>query len=78
MSVSNMESLLDFEKPLDVGLLDVVVTGFYTCSNETERAEIGKFMKRMQEHPTMWQRVDAILETSQNQQTRFFALQLSP
>ena len=26
-------------------------------------------MKRMQEHPTMWQRVDAILETSQNQQT---------
>jgi len=33
-------------------------------------------MKRMQEHPTMWQRVDAILETSQNQQTRFFALQV--
>ena len=38
MSVSNMESLLDFEKPLDVGLLDVVVTGFYTCSNETGKS----------------------------------------
>jgi exportin-1 len=32
-------------------------------------------LKRLQEHPDSWTRVDAILERSKSQQTKFFALQ---
>lgn len=32
----------------------------------------------LQEHPEAWTRVDAILESSKNQQTKFFGLQVRP
>lgn len=34
-------------------------------------------LKKVQEHPEAWTRVDAILEGSKNQQTKFYALQAS-
>ena len=33
-------------------------------------------MRQLQEHPDMWQRVDAILETSSSSNSKFFALQV--
>lgn len=33
-------------------------------------------LKQFQEHPEAWTRVDAILEASKNQQTKFFGLQV--
>jgi ferric-dicitrate binding protein FerR (iron transport regulator) len=33
-------------------------------------------LKAVQEHPEAWTRVDAILEHSKNQQTKFFGLQV--
>lgn len=35
-------------------------------------------LKKLQEAPDAWTRVDGILEHSQNQQTKFFALQATP
>lgn len=33
-------------------------------------------LKKLQESPDAWQRVDSILEQSQSQQSKFFALQV--
>ena len=33
---ANMQKLLDFEKPLDVALLDATVNSFYTSTNQNE------------------------------------------
>jgi hypothetical protein len=35
-------------------------------------------MRALQEHPEMYTRVDAILETSTSPNSKFFALQVSP
>lgn len=74
--VGAASKLLDFDQPVDVPLLDATINTFYTSSSHDERTEIGKLLKQLQEHPQMWTRVDAILEGSQNQQTRFFGLQI--
>lgn len=42
-----------------------------------QRAAAENILKALQEHQDSWQKVDAILETSTNQQTKFFALQVS-
>lgn len=36
MNAAQMEQLLDFEKPLDVALLDATVNAFYTSTNQNE------------------------------------------
>jgi exportin-1 len=41
-----------------------------------QRVAAEAVLKRVQEHPDAWTRVDAILEQSANAQTRFFALQI--
>eukprot|EP00960_Hanusia_phi_P076603 768584-Hanusia_phi.AAC.3 len=71
---SELERLLDFSSPLDVALLDQVVIAMYTCRDETQRKQINAFMTAFQEHPQAWTRVDTILERTQCDQSRFFAL----
>lgn len=44
------------------------------CAPQRVAAE--RVLKQFQEHPDAWTRADRILETSQNQQTKFFALQV--
>mmetsp|Transcript_15108 Transcript_15108/g.50989 ORF Transcript_15108/g.50989 Transcript_15108/m.50989 type:complete len:1084 (-) Transcript_15108:130-3381(-) len=71
---SELEKLLDFGSPLDVALLDQVVIAMYTCRDEAQRKQINAFMTAFQEHPQAWTRVDTILEQTQCDQSRFFAL----
>ena len=40
-----------------------------------QRTAAERVMRQLQEHPEMWTRVDAILETSSNANSKFFALQ---
>ena len=41
-----------------------------------QRVAAEAVLKKVQEHPDMWTRVDAILEQSKNPQTKFFGLQV--
>lgn len=68
--------LLDFSAPLDVALLDSTVNAFYGAGSNQERMAAEAVLKAVQEHPEAWTRVDAILEHSKNQQTKFFGLQV--
>ena len=43
-----------------------------------QRAAAERVMRALQEHPEMYTRVDAILETSTSPNSKFFALQVSP
>ncbi|CAM9157205.1 unnamed protein product [Discosporangium mesarthrocarpum] len=67
--------LLDFSQPLDVPLLDQVVTTAYDASNP-KRNDANLLLMRMKESPDLWTRSDAILEQSQSPNTRFFGLQI--
>lgn len=42
-----------------------------------QRAAAENILKQLQAHQDAWQRVDVILEHSQNQQTKFLAMQAS-
>jgi Importin-beta N-terminal domain len=42
-----------------------------------QRAAAETILKQLQAHQDAWQRVDVILEQSQNQQTKFLAMQVS-
>eukprot|EP00803_Ostreobium_quekettii_P010458 evm.model.scf_31.9 EVM.evm.TU.scf_31.9 scf_31:180059-191953(+) len=70
------DSLLDFSKPFDVPLLDATVLAFHGATNAEQRSAAEAVLKKLQEHPDSWSKVDAILEHSQNDQTKFFALQI--
>ena len=67
--------LLDFSKEFDVTLLDQFVMVAFDPSNPNRNAA-NEFLVRMKEHPEMWKRADAILETSKQVTTRFFGLQV--
>ncbi len=41
-----------------------------------QQKRAGEILNRLKEHPDAWTRVDTILEFSQNQQTKYFALQI--
>ncbi|KAK9862358.1 hypothetical protein WJX84_007629 [Apatococcus fuscideae] len=73
---SPSQRLLDFSQPIDVPLLDATVTAFYGAGSPAERSAAEDVLKRLQTHPEAWMRVDAILEASKTQQTKFFALQI--
>ncbi len=49
----------------------------YPCRSTLQRAAAEGVLKALQANPDAWQKVDSILETSTNQQTKFFALQAS-
>lgn len=67
--------LLDFSQKLDIGLLDSVVHCLYNSTGEQLRLA-QNVLTTLKEHPDAWTRVDSILEFSQNQQTKFYALQI--
>ncbi|KAI9592800.1 CRM1 C terminal-domain-containing protein [Syncephalis fuscata] len=70
-----MEEILDFNRELNIDLMDRVVMAFYTGAGEEQR-KAQDVLTQFQEHPDSWQRVDAVLERSQNPQTKFLALQI--
>jgi exportin-1 len=41
-----------------------------------QRMQAEAVLKQLQEHPDAWTRVDAILEQTKNQQTKFYGLQV--
>uniref|UniRef100_H2YXR1 Exportin-1 n=1 Tax=Ciona savignyi TaxID=51511 RepID=H2YXR1_CIOSA len=69
------QQLLDFGQKLDISLLDSVVGCLYNGEGQSQRiAE--NILTALKEHPESWTRVDTILEYSQNQQTKYYALQI--
>ncbi|XP_011502636.1 PREDICTED: exportin-1 [Ceratosolen solmsi marchali] len=67
--------LLDFNQKLDITLLDNIVGCMYTGIGEQQRIA-QEVLTTLKEHPDAWTRVDTILEFSQNQQTKYYALQI--
>ena len=67
--------LLDFSKPFDSSLLDQIVS-IAMDGLHPQRPAANEFLVRMKEHPDMWKRADAILETSKQLATKFFGLQV--
>lgn len=67
--------LLDFNKKLDIALLDNVVISMYTDVGDQQRIA-QEVLTSLKEHPDAWTRVDTILEYSNNQQTKYYALQI--
>ncbi|ORY74870.1 Crm1-K1 [Protomyces lactucae-debilis] len=70
-----MEALLNFDKELDIALLDRIVQTFYTGSGAQQR-EAQTILSQFQDHPNAWTKVDAILEGSSNPQSKFIALSI--
>jgi len=69
------KSLLDFSQKLDISLLDGVVNLMYNEHGDMQK-QAGEVLNHLKEHPDAWTRVDTILEFSQNQQTKYYALQI--
>ncbi|KAJ8308017.1 hypothetical protein KUTeg_012891 [Tegillarca granosa] len=67
--------LLDFNQKLDINLLDNVVTMMYS-GDQTQQRTAQEVLTTLKEHPDAWTRVDTILEYSNNQQTKYYALQI--
>ncbi|KAG0048244.1 Karyopherin transporter [Gryganskiella cystojenkinii] len=68
-----MEAILDFNRDLDINLLDQVVQAFYSGAGQDHRLA-QQVLTQFQEHPDAWRRVDAILDNSKVSQTKFLAL----
>ncbi|XP_064403448.1 exportin-1-like [Halichondria panicea] len=67
--------VLDLSQELDVPLLDQIVTCFYTSVGREQRmAE--EILTRFKELPEAWTQADSILERSNSQKTKYFALQI--
>ncbi|CAK8692305.1 exportin-1-like [Clavelina lepadiformis] len=69
------QQLLDFSQKLDISLLDNVVGCLYNGEGQSQRVA-ESILTALKEHPESWTRVDTILEYSQNQQTKYYALQI--
>ncbi|XP_057324620.1 exportin-1 [Microplitis mediator] len=67
--------LLDFNQKLDITLLDSIVVCMYNGIGEQQKIA-QEVLTTLKEHPDAWTRVDTILEYSQNQETKFYALQI--
>lgn len=70
-----MDGILDLSKDLDIGLLDNVVQAFYTGAGPQQQ-EAQRVLTQFQDNPDSWSRVPAILEQSQNVNTKYIALQI--
>lgn len=68
-------ALAELQTNFSVELLDEVVKAAYSPSHP-QRAAANKVLMSFQELPDVWTKADAILETSQNSETKFFALQV--
>ncbi|KAI9308958.1 armadillo-type protein [Cunninghamella echinulata] len=71
----NIETLLNFEQPLDIGLLDYAVQSFYTGDPSTQK-KAQDVLTVFQNRSEAWQAVPTILETSQCIHTKFLALRI--
>ena len=69
------QHLLDFSKPFDTALLDQI-TSIAMDGLHPQRPAANEFLVRMKDHPDMWKRADAILESSKQMTTKFFGLQV--
>lgn len=69
------ERLLDLNQRLDINLLDSVVNAMY-AGDSTQQKVAQTLLTRLKEDPEAWTRVDAILQYSRNQETKYFALQI--
>ena len=67
--------LLDFSKEFDIKLLDQIVAIAYDPTHR-QRPAANEFLVRMKDHPEIWKRSDAILESSNVLATKFFGLQV--
>ncbi|KAF9918887.1 Karyopherin transporter [Lobosporangium transversale] len=70
-----MEAILDFNRELDIDLLDRVVRTMYN-STGAEHKLAQQVLTQFQENPDSWRRVDAILDNSKDPQTKYIALQI--
>ncbi|XP_021846301.1 protein EXPORTIN 1A isoform X2 [Spinacia oleracea] len=70
------EKLRDLSQPIDVPLLDATVAAFYGTGSKEERAAADQILRELQNNQDMWLQVVHILQTSQNLNTKFFALQV--
>lgn len=75
LRMEEASKLLDFSQKLDIGLLDSIVGCLYNSQGEQLRLA-QDILTTLKEHPDAWTRVDSILEFSQNQQTKYYALQI--
>lgn len=67
--------MLNFTQPFDCSLLDQIVL-IAMDGSHPQRSAANEFLVRMKDHPDMWRRADAILESSKQLQTKFFGLQV--
>ncbi|KAH6815391.1 exportin 1A, partial [Perilla frutescens var. hirtella] len=70
------EKLRDLSQPLDVALLDATVAAFYGTGSKDERSAADHILRDLQNNPDMWLQVVHILSSTQNLNTKFFALQV--
>ena len=73
--IQSARVLLDFEQKFDINLLENVVRAMYEGDAESQRAA-QEILTTLKEHPDAWKRVDAILEYSSNEETKYFALKI--
>lgn len=67
--------LLDMSQRIDINLLDNVVQAMYSGDSMQQKVA-QNILTQLKEHPDSWMKVDAILQFSKNQETKFFALQI--
>ncbi|KAK1366356.1 Importin N-terminal domain-containing protein [Heracleum sosnowskyi] len=70
------EKLRDLSQPIDVALLDATVSAFYGTGSKEERNAADQILRELQTNPDMWLQVVHILSSTQNLNTKFFALQV--
>jgi len=75
LAQETVDKLLDFNQKLDIALLDNVVGAMYSSTGQ-EQKMAQEVLTTLKEHPDAWTKVDTILEFSQNQQTKYYALQI--
>mmetsp|Transcript_49557 Transcript_49557/g.124609 ORF Transcript_49557/g.124609 Transcript_49557/m.124609 type:complete len:1073 (-) Transcript_49557:41-3259(-) len=70
-----MDQLLNFNVPVDVGLLERIVEVMYKGQPE-EKKMASSVLTDFKENPQAWTRVDVILDQAQSQHTKFYALSI--
>uniref|UniRef100_A0A169W7P5 Importin N-terminal domain-containing protein n=1 Tax=Daucus carota subsp. sativus TaxID=79200 RepID=A0A169W7P5_DAUCS len=70
------EKLRDLSQPIDVPLLDATVSAFYGTGSKDERNAADLILRDLQSNPDTWLQVVHILSSTQNLNTKFFALQV--
>lgn len=72
-----MENILQLDKPLDISLLDDVVSVFYEGKGTPqEQKQAGEILAQFQALPNAWLQVDKILESSNKLQSKFIGLNI--